>query len=194
MPQSPIMCRVIGRSSRASICGSFDIQRRRRRRLVDIYGIASRVHLEHCPRPRQTARTRRQRRSWSRWRAASAITSANSPRAGKARWMSRPRRTASPSRQWRYLRELWEEDGLSSGELTRRVGRQGPTTVVAVQLLGARGPGHGGEVRRGSPQELHPPDAARPPPRRDHVAADPRRERPRHVGFVATPRSAPSSA
>ena len=37
--------------------------------------------------------------------------------------------------QWRYLRELWEEDGLSMGELTRRVGRQGPTTVVAVQLL-----------------------------------------------------------
>jgi MarR family transcriptional regulator, organic hydroperoxide resistance regulator len=37
--------------------------------------------------------------------------------------------------QWRYLRELWEEDGLSTGELTRRVGRQGPTTVVAVQFL-----------------------------------------------------------
>ncbi len=37
--------------------------------------------------------------------------------------------------QWRYLRELWEEDGLSSGELTRRVGRQGPTTVAAVRSL-----------------------------------------------------------
>jgi DNA-binding MarR family transcriptional regulator len=37
--------------------------------------------------------------------------------------------------QWRYLRELWEEDGLSSGELTRRVGRQGPTTVAAVRGL-----------------------------------------------------------
>jgi len=37
--------------------------------------------------------------------------------------------------QWRYLRELWEDDGQSMGELTRRVGRQGPTTVVAVQLL-----------------------------------------------------------
>jgi DNA-binding MarR family transcriptional regulator len=37
--------------------------------------------------------------------------------------------------QWRYLRELWEEDGLSIGELTQRVGRQGPTTVVAVQFL-----------------------------------------------------------
>jgi len=37
--------------------------------------------------------------------------------------------------QWRYLRELWEEDTLTIGELTRRVGRQGPTTVVAVQLL-----------------------------------------------------------
>jgi hypothetical protein len=30
---------------------------------------------------------------------------------------------------------LWEEDGLPIGELTQRVGRQGPTTVVAVQLL-----------------------------------------------------------
>jgi DNA-binding MarR family transcriptional regulator len=37
--------------------------------------------------------------------------------------------------QWRYLRELWEEDGLPMGELTQRVGRQGPTTVVAVQFL-----------------------------------------------------------
>src|SRR3974390_3380774 len=37
--------------------------------------------------------------------------------------------------QWRYLRELWEEDALTVGQLTRRVGRQGPTTVVAVQLL-----------------------------------------------------------
>ena len=37
--------------------------------------------------------------------------------------------------QWRYLRELWEEDGLSIGELTQRVGRQGPTTVVAVKFL-----------------------------------------------------------
>lgn len=37
--------------------------------------------------------------------------------------------------QWRYLRELWEQDALSVGDLTRRVGRQGPTTVVAVQLL-----------------------------------------------------------
>jgi DNA-binding MarR family transcriptional regulator len=37
--------------------------------------------------------------------------------------------------QWRYLRELWEEDGLTIAELTRRVGRQEPTTVVAVRLL-----------------------------------------------------------
>jgi MarR family transcriptional regulator, organic hydroperoxide resistance regulator len=37
--------------------------------------------------------------------------------------------------QWRYLRELWEEDGLTTAELTRRVGRQEPTTVVAVRLL-----------------------------------------------------------
>jgi MarR family transcriptional regulator, organic hydroperoxide resistance regulator len=37
--------------------------------------------------------------------------------------------------QWRYLRELGEEEGLTIGDLTRRVGRQGPTTVVAVQFL-----------------------------------------------------------
>jgi DNA-binding MarR family transcriptional regulator len=37
--------------------------------------------------------------------------------------------------QWRYLRELWETDRLSNGELTLRVGRQGPTTVVAVRSL-----------------------------------------------------------
>jgi DNA-binding MarR family transcriptional regulator len=37
--------------------------------------------------------------------------------------------------QWRYLRELWEEDRLTSGELTKRVGREGPTTVVAVRSL-----------------------------------------------------------
>jgi DNA-binding MarR family transcriptional regulator len=37
--------------------------------------------------------------------------------------------------QWRYLRELWESDRLSSGELTGRVGREGPTTVVAVRSL-----------------------------------------------------------
>jgi DNA-binding MarR family transcriptional regulator len=37
--------------------------------------------------------------------------------------------------QWRYLRELWETDRLSNGDLTMRVGRQGPTTVVAVRSL-----------------------------------------------------------
>src|SRR5947209_5244165 len=37
--------------------------------------------------------------------------------------------------QWRYLRELWETDRLSNSELTMRVGRQGPTTVVAVRSL-----------------------------------------------------------
>jgi len=37
--------------------------------------------------------------------------------------------------QWRYLRELWEEDGLSQRELSERVGRQGPTTVAALKLL-----------------------------------------------------------
>jgi MarR family transcriptional regulator, organic hydroperoxide resistance regulator len=41
--------------------------------------------------------------------------------------------------QWRYLRELWEEDGLSQRELSERVGRQGPSTVAAVKLLERNG-------------------------------------------------------
>ncbi len=37
--------------------------------------------------------------------------------------------------QWRYLRELWEEDGLTQRELSERVGRQAATTVTALRLL-----------------------------------------------------------
>lgn len=37
--------------------------------------------------------------------------------------------------QWRYLRELWEADGLTQRELSERVGRQGPTTVAALRML-----------------------------------------------------------
>lgn len=37
--------------------------------------------------------------------------------------------------QWRYLRELWEEDGLSQRELSDRVGRQAATTVTALRVL-----------------------------------------------------------
>lgn len=37
--------------------------------------------------------------------------------------------------QWRYLRELWENDGLSQRELSERVGRQGATTVAAMKSL-----------------------------------------------------------
>ena len=37
--------------------------------------------------------------------------------------------------QWRYLRELWEEDGLSQRELSDRVGRQAATTVPALRIL-----------------------------------------------------------
>jgi MarR family transcriptional regulator, organic hydroperoxide resistance regulator len=37
--------------------------------------------------------------------------------------------------QWRYLRELWEEDGLSQRELSDRVGRQAATTVTALRML-----------------------------------------------------------
>ena len=37
--------------------------------------------------------------------------------------------------QWRYLRELWEQDGLTQRELSERVGRQTPTTVAALRSL-----------------------------------------------------------
>jgi DNA-binding MarR family transcriptional regulator len=37
--------------------------------------------------------------------------------------------------QWRYLRELWEEDGLTQRELSDRVGRQAATTVTALRML-----------------------------------------------------------
>lgn len=37
--------------------------------------------------------------------------------------------------QWRYLRELWGNEGLTQRELSERTGRQGPTTVAALRLL-----------------------------------------------------------
>lgn len=37
--------------------------------------------------------------------------------------------------QWRFLRVLWAEDGISQRELSRRVGMREPTTVVALKSL-----------------------------------------------------------
>jgi DNA-binding MarR family transcriptional regulator len=39
------------------------------------------------------------------------------------------------SGQWRFLRVLWMEDGLTQIELSRRVGMREPTTVAAVNGL-----------------------------------------------------------
>jgi DNA-binding MarR family transcriptional regulator len=39
------------------------------------------------------------------------------------------------SGQWRFLRVLWVEDGLTQIELSRRVGMREPTTVAAVNGL-----------------------------------------------------------
>lgn len=39
------------------------------------------------------------------------------------------------SGQWRFLRVLWQEDGLTQRELSRRVGMREPTTVIAVKSL-----------------------------------------------------------
>ena len=39
------------------------------------------------------------------------------------------------SGQWRFLRVLWLEDGLTQRELSRRVGMREPTTVIALKSL-----------------------------------------------------------
>jgi DNA-binding MarR family transcriptional regulator len=39
------------------------------------------------------------------------------------------------SGQWRFLRVLWREDGLTQRELSHRVGMREPTTVVALKSL-----------------------------------------------------------
>ena len=37
--------------------------------------------------------------------------------------------------QWRFLRELWHEDGITQAELAARVGRKEPTAGSALKLL-----------------------------------------------------------
>ncbi len=39
------------------------------------------------------------------------------------------------SGQWRFLRVLWQEDGISQRELSHRVDMREPTTVVALKAL-----------------------------------------------------------
>jgi MarR family transcriptional regulator, transcriptional regulator for hemolysin len=39
------------------------------------------------------------------------------------------------SGQWRFLRVLWREDGLTQRELSRRVGMREPTTFIALKSL-----------------------------------------------------------
>jgi len=41
--------------------------------------------------------------------------------------------------QWYFLRALWEEDGLTQRELSRRVSMMEPTTVTAVNAMETRG-------------------------------------------------------
>ena len=41
--------------------------------------------------------------------------------------------------QWYFLRALWDEEGLSQRELSRRVGTTEPTTVSALRLLDRNG-------------------------------------------------------
>ena len=41
--------------------------------------------------------------------------------------------------QWYFLRALWDEEGSSQRELSRRVGTTEPTTVSALRLLARNG-------------------------------------------------------
>jgi DNA-binding MarR family transcriptional regulator len=41
--------------------------------------------------------------------------------------------------QWRFLRQLWRDEGLTQRELSARVGMREPTTVVALKGLEAAG-------------------------------------------------------
>ncbi len=41
--------------------------------------------------------------------------------------------------QWFFLRELWEEDGLTQGDLSSRAGMTAPTTVVAIRRMAEGG-------------------------------------------------------
>lgn len=41
--------------------------------------------------------------------------------------------------QWRFLRELWREDGISQRELSERLSMREPSTVAAVRSLEASG-------------------------------------------------------
>ena len=43
------------------------------------------------------------------------------------------------SGQWRFLRVLWQEDGINQRELSRRVDMREPTTVVALKGMEKRG-------------------------------------------------------
>jgi DNA-binding MarR family transcriptional regulator len=40
---------------------------------------------------------------------------------------------------WYFLRALWEEDGLTQSELSRRVGTMEPTTLTAIQTMQRNG-------------------------------------------------------
>ncbi len=40
---------------------------------------------------------------------------------------------------WRFLRELWEQDGISQRELSARVGMRAPTTVTALDRMERQG-------------------------------------------------------
>jgi len=53
--------------------------------------------------------------------------------------------------QWRYLRELWEEDTLTIGELTAESVARDQQLWVAVQLLEKGGASDLDQVDRGSP-------------------------------------------
>ena len=63
---------------------------------------------------------------------------------------------------WYFLRALWEEDGLTQRELSRRVKMMEPTTATALESMERCGLISRTRNSRGSAQDHYPPDPERP--------------------------------
>ena len=81
----------------------------------------------------------------SRWNEALAIMSGNWPRVGRRDGSERGSAGVTVS-QWRYLRELWEEDALTVGDLTRRGRSAGADDGGSGPTPGKSGNGDGNQI------------------------------------------------
>lgn len=60
-------------------------------------------------------------------------------RAFQARLRERVEPFGVASGMWYFLRLLWQKDGLTQRELSRRIGLMAPTAVAALNAMGRRG-------------------------------------------------------